>query len=200
MKSVKADVWLGICIIVGALVFLYADSQLSSVNIGGRLGPKAFPALVGIGLLCSGLLLLRETWNKRGEQPPRPHDAARPAGQPASQPASQSGSQPGLQPGLQPASQPVAQPDTQVSASGTESQPLTLVLVAMVVWTAFYYFCFERVGYLIATTVFLLGLLSYFHRGHYLANCVIAVGFALVIDGLFSYLLNVPLPAGFLSI
>jgi putative tricarboxylic transport membrane protein len=50
---------------IGALVYLYADAQLPSVAIGDPLGPKVFPALVGLGLLASGLLLLLETRRKR---------------------------------------------------------------------------------------------------------------------------------------
>jgi putative tricarboxylic transport membrane protein len=75
-----------------------------------------------------------------------------------------------------------------------------LILVAMVAWTALYYFCFDPVGYLISTAVFLLGLLSYFHRGHILANIAIAAGFTLAVDILFSRFLSVPMPPGLLSI
>ena len=165
MKGSRADLWLAICAIIGAAVYLYADALLPVMRIGGPLGPKAFPALVGIGIIFSALLLLRETWKKRGAAPTRTiFDDALPAGM------------------------------------GSNYGSLTPILLAMVAWTALYYFCFERVGYLIATIVFLLGLLSYFHRGHYVANCAIAVIFTLIVDLLFSHFLNVPMPAGWLSI
>jgi len=59
------DVLLGICVIIGAAVYLHADADLPVLQNGGPMGPQAFPALVGIGLLISGLLLLGETWRQR---------------------------------------------------------------------------------------------------------------------------------------
>ena len=53
------------CAIIGALIYLYADSQLPLVRIGDPLGPKIFPAIIGGGLLLSGLLLMLETYRKR---------------------------------------------------------------------------------------------------------------------------------------
>jgi len=59
------DVLLGVCVIIGAAVYLHADADLPVLQNGGPMGPQAFPALVGIGLLASGLLLLGETWRRR---------------------------------------------------------------------------------------------------------------------------------------
>jgi putative tricarboxylic transport membrane protein len=59
------DVLLGVGVIIGAAVYLYADANLPVLQNGGPMGPQAFPALVGIGLLASGLLLLGETWRRR---------------------------------------------------------------------------------------------------------------------------------------
>ncbi len=53
------------CAVIGALIYLYADSQLPLVRIGDPLGPKIFPAIIGGGLLLSGLLLMLETYRKR---------------------------------------------------------------------------------------------------------------------------------------
>jgi putative tricarboxylic transport membrane protein len=166
MKRSRADVWLAVCVIVGASAYLIADSLLPSASIGGPLGPKGFPALIGAGLILSGLLLLREHHEKRHRPP-------------AAIPAS-----PELAAGPEPRAR-----DTPVP-----------ILIAMVAWTALYYFCFEPVGYLIATVVFLLGLLSYFHRGHHRTNCIIAIVFTVVVDTLFSHFLNVPMPTGILPI
>jgi putative tricarboxylic transport membrane protein len=71
------DVLLGICVIIGAAVYLHADADLPVLQNGGPMGPQAFPALVGIGLLISGLLLLGETWRQRraaGFAPATPAD------------------------------------------------------------------------------------------------------------------------------
>lgn len=64
MAERVGDRVLAICVIAAALIYLYADSRLPKLRIGDPLGPKVFPAIVGIGLLGSGLLLLLETRNK----------------------------------------------------------------------------------------------------------------------------------------
>src|SRR5262245_30739445 len=65
MKALRADAMLAAIVIVVAAIYLIMDSQLPSARIGDPLGPKAFPALVGGGLVLSALLLLFETWKKR---------------------------------------------------------------------------------------------------------------------------------------
>ena len=127
MKSLKGDAQLAIGVIVLAAVYLYMDMRLPEVRLSDPLGPKAFPALVGVGLIVSALLLLLERRHKLrinplAETPP-------------------AADEPGTNPG-----------------KSIKHSPL--VLVGMVAWTALYYVCFDRVGYLIATTVFLLGLLN----------------------------------------
>jgi putative tricarboxylic transport membrane protein len=91
--------------------------------------------------------------------------------------------------------------DTRVDPHSPEApkgddKHLYLVMLAMVVWTAVYYFVFETVGYLLATPVFLFGLLSYFNPRKHLTNVLVAGGFTAVVYLLFSILLGVPLPAG----
>jgi putative tricarboxylic transport membrane protein len=169
MKSLRGDAQLAIGVIVLACIYLYMDVRLPEVRLGDPLGPKAFPALVGIGLIVSALLLLIE---RRHKVRIDPLSAAKAAPTP---------DEPGTNPG-----------------DGVKHSPL--VLVGMVIWTALYYFCFVRVGYLIATTVFLLGLLTYFNRKRYKTNIAVALGFTLVFDLLFSLVLGVPMPAGLLSI
>jgi putative tricarboxylic transport membrane protein len=66
----------------------------------------------------------------------------------------------------------------------------------MVAWAGLYYFVFETLGYLLATPIFLFGLLSYFNHRKYLTNVLVALGFTAVVYLLFSILLGVPLPAG----
>ena len=54
-----------VCIIVLAAVYFWATAQIPSLEIGDPLGPKAFPRLLGIALLCTGGLLLFEMWRAR---------------------------------------------------------------------------------------------------------------------------------------
>jgi putative tricarboxylic transport membrane protein len=56
--------------------------------------------------------------------------------------------------------------------------PRTYVIVAAVVgWTVLYFLMFERLGYVIATTVYLFALMAYFNRGKWIANSLTAVLF-----------------------
>jgi len=157
MRSLRAETALAACTIVGALIYLWADTMLPTTRIGDPLGPKAFPALVGGGLVLSGILLLLETWKKR-----RSPEFARAA----------------------------------VALQLPVDWRRQIILCAMVAWTALYYLVFDALGYLLATPLFLLGLLSHFHRGHHVANAVVAVGFTAVVYALFTLLLGVPLPTG----
>jgi putative tricarboxylic transport membrane protein len=174
MNTKKPDVWLALCVIAGALVYLYSDLHMPVMRSGDPLGPRAFPALIGGGLLFAGALLLVETYRKA-----RAEAAARVPSEAAGVPSE-------------------AAPRTHDDIRKGRHQ--TVVLLAMVVWTALYYTAFEPVGYLLSTAVFLGGLLSYFHRGHYRTNILVALGFVLIVDLVFSRLLNVPLPAGILSL
>jgi putative tricarboxylic transport membrane protein len=51
-----------VCTVILALLYLYGNSLIPSLQIGDPLGPKAFPYLIGIGLLVSAAWLLLETW------------------------------------------------------------------------------------------------------------------------------------------
>jgi len=66
-----------VCTIVLAAVYFYATSQIPSLQIGDPLGPKAFPYLLGIGLLFTAGLLFMEMWRarKNGTQENAPHKA-----------------------------------------------------------------------------------------------------------------------------
>src|SRR5262249_45361025 len=77
---------LAVTVMAGALVYLYADMQLPRPAIGDALGPKVFPALIGIGLFLSGLMLLFAR--------PRP-SPARPGSEPELSPAGRGPPTPG---------------------------------------------------------------------------------------------------------
>jgi putative tricarboxylic transport membrane protein len=55
---------LAFCTIIGALAYLFADALAPRRGYSDSIGPKAFPAIIGIGLLLSGVLLLWETHKK----------------------------------------------------------------------------------------------------------------------------------------
>ena len=191
MNTKKPDVWLALCVIAGALVYLYSDLHMPVMRSGDPLGPRAFPALIGGGLLFAGALLLVETYRKARAEAAvrvRTEAAARAPSEAATRAPSQAAT-------LAPSE---AAPRSHDDIRKGRHQ--TVVLLAMVVWTALYYTAFEPVGYLVSTAVFLGGLLSYFHRGHYRTNLLVALGFVVIVDLVFSRLLNVPLPAGILSL
>src|SRR5271154_7580098 len=70
------------------------------------------------------------------------------------------------------------------------------VLAGMVAWTCCYYAVFEPIGYIIATIIYLFGLLCFFNRGRHGTNAAVAVGFTAIAYGVFSRLLDVQLPPG----
>jgi len=199
MNTKKPDVWLALCVIAGALVYLYSDLHMPVMRSGDPLGPRAFPALIGGGLLFAGALLLVETYRKARAEAAvrvRTEAAARaPAEAAARAPSEAAPRAPSQAATLAPSE---AAPRSHDDIRKGRHQ--TVVLLAMVVWTALYYTAFEPVGYLVSTAVFLGGLLSYFHRGHYRTNLLVALGFVVIVDLVFSRLLNVPLPAGILSL
>ena len=55
-----ADRIIFVCILVLAGVYFWATEQIPTLEIGDPLGPKAFPRLLGIGLLLSAAMLLAE--------------------------------------------------------------------------------------------------------------------------------------------
>ena len=73
-----------------------------------------------------------------------------------------------------------------------------LVVAGVVVWTIGYFLIFERLGFMISTSIYLLGLMSYFHRGKWVSNVLSAFGFAIGAYFLFK-VLGVQLAPGILS-
>jgi putative tricarboxylic transport membrane protein len=211
MKSVKGDVWLAIVVIVGAVIYLYMDMHLPEVRLSDPLGPKAFPALVGVGLISGALLLLLEGLSKArhaanahraaGEQAKAQADSQAAMHNAASVVVASSADQPaGFGNSHDAASRAMLSGATTPTQTKPDAQPRhpRYVLIGMVLWTIAYYYLFDRAGYALATSVFLLGLLSYFNRKRIMMNISIAVGVAVVLDLVFSHLLSVPMPTGIL--
>lgn len=55
-----ADRIIFVCILLLAGVYFWATAQIPTLEIGDPLGPKAFPRLLGIGLLLCAAMLLGE--------------------------------------------------------------------------------------------------------------------------------------------
>ena len=71
------------------------------------------------------------------------------------------------------------------------------VLAAVTVWTAAFYVVFEKAGYIVATSVYLLALMAWFNRGKWIANVLSAVLFS-VLSYVMFLKLDVRLPQGVL--
>ena len=72
------------------------------------------------------------------------------------------------------------------------------VVAAVAVWTFLYFLVFEPLGYVIATTIYLIALTSYFNRGKWVANVLTSVLFCLGSYLMFTKLLGVTLARGIL--
>ena len=157
-----------VCTVVLALLYFYGASLIPSLQIGDPLGPKAFPYLIGIGLLVSAAWLLLETRQAGKSGVAEPPDLADQADQ-----ADQADRAP-------------------------EDNRHLLVIAGVVAWIAFYFALFEPVGFLLATPVSLLGLMVYFNRNKWVANVLTSVLFPVGIYFLFSKVLGVNLAKGLL--
>jgi putative tricarboxylic transport membrane protein len=60
-----ADWVLSVLIVSGAVIYLRAATNLERLEVGDVLGPQAFPVLIALCMLGSGLLLAWETWRKQ---------------------------------------------------------------------------------------------------------------------------------------
>jgi putative tricarboxylic transport membrane protein len=150
-----ADRVILICTVVIAVVYLYATTLIPSLEIGDPLGPKAFPNLLGIGLLVAAGMLGLEIWAKRESNAPR-------------------------------------------VATSEIFEPAVVTMVGCIAaWTAVYYAVFEKLGFILATSGYLLGMMAWFNRGKWLANALTAVLFSALTYVLFVKL-DVSLPRGVL--
>jgi len=72
------------------------------------------------------------------------------------------------------------------------------VLAAVTIWTAAFYVVFEKLGYIVATAIYLLALMAWFNRGRWIANGMSAVLFSILSYVMFLKL-DVRLPQGILT-
>ena len=72
------------------------------------------------------------------------------------------------------------------------------IVAGVVVWTFLYFLIFERLGYVLATIPYLLGLMSYFNKGKWVANVLTAVLFCVGSYLMFTKILGVNLARGIL--
>lgn len=151
-----ADRVIFVCTLVLAAVYFYATAQIPSLELGDPLGPKAFPRLLGIGLLITAGILLLEMLRARKAEV---RDA---------------------------------EPGTPVAWRHY------LVVGAAAIWTGVYFAVFEWLGYAIATSIYLLALTAYFHKGHLKTNVLSSVLFSFISYLVFTRLLGVTLARGIL--
>ena len=141
--------------LVLAAVYFYATSQIPSLEIGDPLGPKAFPRMLGIGLLITAAVLLMEILRARKATPTESEDTP-------------------------------AEP------------PHWPLLAAVAVWIAAYFPVFTTLGFVISTTLFLLGMTAWFNRGRWMMNILTSVLFSAGSYLMFTKLLGVTLAQGVL--
>lgn len=137
--------------VILAAVYIYATEQFPVLEISDPLGPKAFPRLLGIGMLITAGALLAEMLRA-----PKAGTAGK--GQ---------------------------------KASGEFHH--YYVVGAVAIWTGLYLTVFEWLGYAIATSIYLLAMMAYFHRDKWAANLLTSVLYSFVSYWMFAKLLDVPL-------
>lgn len=147
---------LGVMLVLAA-VYFYATAQIPVLEIGDQIGPKAFPRLLGIGLLVAAAMLFMEIL--RGRKVPQ------------------------------------ARRDFGLAAP----RPSWGFLAAAVAWTAIYLAGFERLGFVLSTSIYLVACTAYFNRRKWAVNVVVSVLFSMFSYLLFKYL-GVNLPPGWLPL
>lgn len=91
-----------------------------------------------------------------------------------------------------------ASPDAVSMTPGASRTGVYKVVAGVTIWTFLFFLAFEGLGYVIATTIYLLVMFSYFHRGKWKTNVLTAVGFGFGSYFMFVKLLGVNLAPGLL--
>ena len=139
--------------VVLSIVYLYSTTQIPTLEIGDPLGPRAFPDILGIGMLLAAGMLGYEMWRDKAKNLPE---------------------------------------------EKVDLQPRVVgILLVVAGWTALYYLFFVSAGYIVATSVYLLPLMAYFHPRKWVSNVLSAVLFSIGTYWLFVKL-EVSLPKGIL--
>jgi len=150
---VRANLTILALSVVLSIVYLYSTTLIPSLEIGDPLGPRAFPNLIGIGMLLAAGMLGFEIWRDKAKNIPE---------------------------------------------EKIDLQPrVVLILLIVAAWTGLYYLFFVSAGYILATSVFLLPLMAYFHPRKWVSNVLSAVLFSIGTYWLFVKL-DVSLPKGIL--
>jgi putative tricarboxylic transport membrane protein len=89
------------------------------------------------------------------------------------------------------------QPAQQVGEAGANAWQHAGVIAGVTVWTGLYYIVFDRLGYIVVTTVYLLALMAWFNRGKWTANILTSLLFSGLSYWMF-VTLDVNLPKGIL--
>jgi putative tricarboxylic transport membrane protein len=82
--------------------------------------------------------------------------------------------------------------------SAAVDRGVIMVIAAVVVWTAVYFVLFEPLGYVIASTIYLIALTLYFNPGRWVMNVTTSALFTIISYLMFSKLLGVTLAKGIL--
>ena len=73
------------------------------------------------------------------------------------------------------------------------------IVAGVVVWTFLYFLVFEKLGFVIATSLYLIALTSFFHRGKWKTNVATSILFAVGSYVMFVKVLGVNLAPGLLQ-
>lgn len=149
----RANLTILVLTVVLSIVYLYSTTQIPTLEIGDPLGPRAFPDILGIGMLLAAGMLGYEMWRDKAKNLPE---------------------------------------------EKVDLQPRVVgILLVVAGWTALYYLFFVSAGYIVATSVYLLPLMAYFHPRKWVSNVLSAVLFSIGTYWLFVKL-EVSLPKGIL--
>ncbi len=91
-----------------------------------------------------------------------------------------------------------ASPDAISMTPGASRTGVYAIVAGVTVWTFLFFLAFEWLGYVLATSLYLVVMFTYFHRGKWKTNVLTAVGFGAGSYFMFVHLLGVNLPAGLL--
>lgn len=90
----------------------------------------------------------------------------------------------------------IKEPEAEDTESLNYVKARPLAVAGVVAWAAIYFFFFERLGFAIACSIFLIGMMSFFNRGKHKTNISVAVIFSFTVYFVFTQFLDVKLAPG----